>query len=291
MYICVCVKQTPDSSSVYVDPITGQVDYERFVQVLNPADACAVEAAVRLREQVSGTIKVLTLGPKDAEGALRAALAIGADSALRLWNIHAEAWGPFAVAAALAGYLQSATPSPDLVLCGDSSSDWSSGIVGPALAQQLDLPQVTSVAQLKLLEEHDPITLQLTRKLERGYRELLEAELPLIITVTGGLNEPRYPSLPAHLAALKAEIPVLDPHPLMDDIWLDAADEMTLLEIHTPRPRPRHISAPDSRHSAYQRIGEIVAGGATGRKTQLVKGSPEELAKVLVEFLRNKEFI
>jgi electron transfer flavoprotein beta subunit len=191
----------------------------------------------------------------------------------------------------LAGYLQSETPSPDLVLCGDSSSDWSSGIVGPALAQQLDLPQVTSVAQLKLLEEHDPITLQLMRKLERGYREVLKAELPLLITVTGDLNEPRYPSLPAHLAALKAEIPVLDPHPLMDDIWLDAADEMILIEIHTPRPRPRHIPAPDSRHSAYQRIGEIVAGGATGRKTQLVKGSPEELARVLVEFLRNRGFI
>jgi hypothetical protein len=50
LYICVCVKQTPDSASVYVDPITGQVDYERFVQVLNQADACAVEAAVRLKE-------------------------------------------------------------------------------------------------------------------------------------------------------------------------------------------------------------------------------------------------
>jgi electron transfer flavoprotein beta subunit len=317
LYICVCVKQTPDSTSVYVDPVTGHVDYERFVQVLNPADACAVEAAVRLKEALYSrgdpgcTVKVLTLGPKDSEGALRAALAIGADSALRLWNIHAGAWGPFAVAAALAGYLRSETPSPDLVLCGDSSSDWSSGIVGPALAQQLDLPQVTSVAQLKLLDKSEILryaqddrrvaqddtitlprmTLQLTRKLERGYRELLEAELPLLVTVTGDLNEPRYPSLPAHLAALKAEIPVLDPHPLMDDIWLDAADEMTLLEIHTPRPRPRHIAAPDSRHSAYQRIVEIVAGGATGRKTQLVKGSPEELAKVLVEFLRTKGFI
>src|SRR5215472_13033372 len=162
LYICVCVKETPDSTSVYIDPITEQVDYERFVQVLNPADACAVEAAVRLKEALYSrgdpcgrpeigdsrpwggdpdcTIKVLTLGPKDAEGALRAALAIGADSALRLWNSRAEAWGPFAVAAALAGYLRSETPSPDLVLCGDSSSDWSSGVVGPALAQQLDLP-------------------------------------------------------------------------------------------------------------------------------------------------------
>jgi len=310
LYICVCVKQTPDSASVYVDPITGQVDYERFVQVLNQADACAVEAAVRLKEALYSrgdprgrpgiddlrgrqevTIEVLTLGPKDAEGALRAALAIGADSAVRLWNSYADEWGPFTVAAAIAGYLQNETFIPDLVLCGDASSEWSSGIVGPALAQQLDLPQATNVTQLTLLEERDPVTLQLTRKLERGYRELLEAELPLLITVTGDLNEPRYPSLPAHVAALKAEIPVLDPQTLMNDAWLDGTDEMTLLEIHTPRPRPRHIPAPDSRHSAYQRIGEIVAGGATGRKTQLVEGSPDELAKVLVDFLKDRGFV
>src|SRR6266851_6336150 len=90
LHICVCIKQTPDSASVYVDPVTGKVDSERFVQVLNPADACAVEAAVRLKEQTGGTVKVLTLGPKDAEGALRAALAIGANNALRLWNPRAD---------------------------------------------------------------------------------------------------------------------------------------------------------------------------------------------------------
>ncbi len=291
MHICVCIKQTPDSASVYIDPITEQVDVERFVQVLNLADACAVEAAVRLKEQVGGTVKALTLGPKDAEGALRAALAIGADAALRLWNSQAAEWGPFTVAAALAACLQRETPLPDLILCGDASSDWSSGIVGPALAQQLDLPQVTGVAQLALVKAQEPITLRMTRKLERGYRELLEAELPLLITVTGDLNEPRYPSLPAHLAALKAEIPVLDPQLFMDAIWLDEPGETTLLEIHTPRPRPRRISAPNSQHSAFQRIGEIVAGGATGRQTRLVEGTPEELAKALIAFLQTKGFV
>jgi electron transfer flavoprotein beta subunit len=307
LHICVCVKQTPDSASVYVDPITGQVDYERFIQVLNPADACAVEAAVRLKEALysrggpggmssspeaerpGATVEVLTLGPEDAEGALRAALAIGADTALRLWNSQAAEWGPFTVAAALAAYLRREASRPDLILCGDTTSDWSSGIVGPALAQLLDLPQVTGVNQLKLRE--DQITLQVERKLERGYRELLEAGLPLLITVTGDLNEPRYPSLPAHLSALQAKIPVLDPLPLMGDTWLHGPDEMTILEIHAPRPRPRRIPAPDSQHSAYQRIGEIVASGATGRQTRLVEGTPEELAKVLTEFLKAKGFV
>ena len=101
LYIYVCLKQTPDSASVYIDPISGQVDEERFVQVLNPADACAVEAAVRIKEQLGGTIVALTLGPEDAEGALRAALASGVDSAVRLWNPQAASWGPFAVASVL----------------------------------------------------------------------------------------------------------------------------------------------------------------------------------------------
>ena len=318
MHICVCVKQTPDSSSVYVDPVSGQVDYERFVQVLNPADACAVEAAVRLKEELGGTVLALTLGPEDAEGALRAALAIGADTAIRLWHSHASDWGAFTVAAALATYIRrgqgvSLPPPlmPDLVLCGDASSDWASGTVGPALAEMLDLPQITGVIQLNVVaglapaRSTDParppdtnvtgnsqlITLQVTRRLERGYRELLETQPPLLITVTSDLNEPRYPSLPMHMAALRAKIPLVDPQTLLGESLQYESDETTLLEMHTPRPRPRRIAAPDSRHSAFERIGEIISGGAIGRQTRLVEGPPEELAKALVHFLKSKGFV
>ena len=291
MRICVCVKQTPDSSSVYVDPISGQVDYERFVQVLNPADACAVEAAVRLKEQRGGTVLALTLGPDDAAGALRAALAIGADTAIRLWSPQADEWGAFTVAAALAAYIKREIPMPDLVLCGDASSDWSSGTVGPALAEMLDLPQITGVMQLKVMSKQDTVKLQVTRRLERGYRELLEAQPPLLMTVTSDLNEPRYPSLPAHMAALRAKIPVFDAQTLLGESLQYESDETTLLEMHAPRPLPRRIAAPDSRHSAFERIGEIVSGGATGRQTRLVEGASEELAEVLVSFLRDKGFL
>ncbi len=297
MHIIVCVKQTPDSSSVYVDPITGQVDAERFVQVLNAADACAIEAAVRLKERVGGTIQVLTLGPKDAEGALRAALAIGADSAVRLWNGVANEWGPFTAAASLAAYIQNTAALPDIIFCGDSASDWSSGIVGPAIAEKLDFPQITAVSQLEVVDSQDEqatedrIRLRVTRKLERGYRELLEAKPPLLMTVTSELNEPRYPSLPAHVAALRATIPVYDPLSDTGDIAYEDFDETTLLEMHTPRPRPRRIVAPDSHHSAFERIGEIVSAGATGRQTRLVEGSNEDLAQALIAFLRNKGFL
>jgi electron transfer flavoprotein beta subunit len=291
MFICVCVKQTPDSASVYIDPISGKLDVERFVQVLNPADACAVEAAVRLKEQLGASVQVITLGPLDAEEALRAALALGADSAVRLWHPQAVEWGPAIVATALAAYLSNGSMLPDLVLCGDSASDWSSGIVGPTLAERLDLPQITGVNQIVATADGDRVTFQVTRKLERGYRELLAAQLPLLITVTSDLNEPRYPSLPAHVAALRASIPVHDPLPLLATTAYEETDETVLLEMHIPRPRPRRIAAPQSQHSAFERIGEIIAGGAIGRQTRLIEGTNEELARVLVQFLRDKGFL
>ncbi len=290
MHIYVCVKQTPDGASVYIDPITGQVDIERFIQILNPADACAIEAAVRLKEQIEGTVTLLTLGSRDAEGALRAGLALGADRAVRLWHDDAAEWGPFVVATALAGFIERAEVAPDLVICGDTSSDWSSGIVGPALAQRLALPQVTGVALLQLVQEQASTRLHVTRKLEYGYREILEAETPLLLTVTADLNEPRYPSLPAHLAALKASISVVNPREFIS-VSDEDNDEMTLLEMHTPRPRPRYVTAPNSKESAYRRIGDIVSGGAASRKARLIEGTPEELAASLVDFLKARGFV
>lgn len=290
MHIYVCVKQTPDSTSVYVDPITGRVDGERFVQVLNPADACAVEAAVRLKEQAGGSITVITLGSLAVDGALRAGLALGADTAVRLWPDPAHKLGPFTVAKALARFIQRADIPPDLIFCGDASSGWSSGIIGPALAQHLGMPQITNVVQVSLIQQQQPTHLRATRKLERGYREILEIEMPCVLTVTADLNEPRYPSLPAHLAALKALIRVVSTSFLIDEDE-ENTDETTLLEMHTPRPRPRYVAAPNSRDSAYRRIGDIVSGSATGRKARLIEGSPEELAKILVEFLRTRGFV
>ncbi len=257
------------------------------MQILNAADACAIEAAVRLKEQFGGSVTAITLGPKDAEGALRAALAIGADAAVRLWNPSAWAWGAFTVAAALSGYMKF-NGLPDLVLCGDASSDWSGGIIGPALAESLGWPQITGVSRL---EANVDGMMQATRKLERGYREILHARPPLLITVTGDLNESRYPSLPAHLAALKAAIPVIDPLSYDSGLGQDEVDETTIMEMHTPRPLPRRIAAPDSRHSAFERIGEIVSGGTTGKRARLVEGSPEELARTLVEYLQECGFL
>jgi electron transfer flavoprotein beta subunit len=291
MQIYVCVKQTPDSSSVYVDPISGAIDVERFVQILNAADACALEAAVRLKEQLGGSVIALTVGPAEAEGALRAALALGADAVERLWHEQAPDWGPFTIARALAARIRQATPQADLILCGEQSSDWASGTVGPALAEYLTLPQITAVSELVAREEHGTAVLSMARRLEGGYRERLIARPPLLLTISETLNEPRYPSLPAHLAALKAPIPVLDPCTLPGCENAEESAETVILEMRTPRPRPHRVVAPDSHHSAFERIGEIITGGTTGRQTRLVEGSAEELAQELVRFLQERGFV
>ncbi|WP_069805055.1 electron transfer flavoprotein subunit beta/FixA family protein [Thermogemmatispora onikobensis] len=293
MRIAVCLKQAPDCSSVYVDPVSGEVDRERFVQTLNAADACALEAALRLKEQRGGSVFALTLGPDESDEVLRVALAMGADTVERLWHPSAVDWGPLRIAAALAARLRADSSSlPDLIFCGEQSSDWASGTVGPALAAYLGLPQITGVIGLE--PQQDPsgqLLLRVTRRLERGYRERLLARLPLLLTVHETLNEPRYPSLPAHLAALQATITVRDPLSLPQFVTDEEAEETTIVEVRMPRPRPHRLSIPDSQLSPFERIGEIVSGGTSRRQTRLVEGQPEELAHELVRFLRERGFV
>nr|BBH95554.1 electron transfer flavoprotein subunit beta [Thermogemmatispora argillosa] len=291
MRVAVCLKQAPDSSSVYVDPISGEVDTERFVQTLNAADACALEAALRLKEQLGGSVFALTLGPSESEEVLRVALAMGADTVERLWHPHAVNWGPLTIAAALAARLRVDSSLPDVIFCGEESSDWASGTVGPALAAYLGLPQITGVIGLEAHQDAGRLVLQVTRRLERGYRERLRAEPPLLLTTHETLNEPRYPSLPAHLAALQATIAVCNPLDLPGFVADPEADETTIVEVRTPRPRPHRIPIPNSQLSPFERIGEIITGGTARRQVRLVEGPPEELARELVRFLRERGFV
>ncbi|GER81504.1 electron transfer flavoprotein subunit beta [Thermogemmatispora aurantia] len=292
MRIAVCLKQAPDCSSVYVDPISGEVDTERFVQTLNAADACALEAALRLKEQLGvGSVFALTLGPGESEEVLRVALAMGADTIERLWHPSAADWGPLTIAAALAARLRADPSLPDLIFCGEQSSDWASGTVGPALAAYLGLPQITGVIGLEAHQDSGQLLLRVTRRLERGYRERLLARPPVLLTVHETLNEPRYPSLPAHLAALRATITVRDPLSLPQFAADFEAEETTIVEVRTPRPRPHRLPIPDSQLSPFERIGEIITGGTSRRQARLVEGSPEELAHELMRFLKERGFV
>lgn len=284
--LAVCVKPAPAPNAIWADPLTGALDRDRLVWVTNPPDRCALEAAVRLKEAAGGeaTVRALSVGPTETELALRDALALGADSVERLWDpavAEVDAWG---VAVVLAAAL--AEEPPDLILCGDQSADWGSGQVGPALAELLDRPQVTGVTRLEWTPGAAELIVQ--RKLERGAREAIACRLPALLTVDATLNEPRYPSLAAHLASLRARIPVRD----LSALGLSAAQARAQtpfpVELQPPRPRPKRLPTPPDDLPAFERIGAILSAGLAAKQGTVVAGSPEELADRLIALLRER---
>ncbi len=289
MKIVVCIKQVADPGSVDVDPVTGGIDEERLIYVVNPADRCAVEEAVRISERAGGVeVVVVTLGPPRAEEALRQCLALGADRALRLWDSGLERLSALATAQILAQAVKSR--EPDLLLCGARSADWGSEQVGPAIAELLGLPQVCHVTKLELSPQGHTATVQ--RKLERGERELVECPLPALLTVDPALNEPRYPSLPRYMEALTRDLPHIGLHDLgMTPTQLGEESAPKVLQLSPPRPRPKGVFTPHGKLPAYQRIEAILRGLVSERKGLLIEDRPEELAEKMVQFLVQRGMI
>ncbi|MFQ5875179.1 MAG: electron transfer flavoprotein subunit beta/FixA family protein [Dehalococcoidia bacterium] len=289
MKIVVCVKQVPDPNSVDVNPVTGAIDEERLIYVVNPPDKCAVEEAVRIKEWLGeGEVTAITLGPPRAEEALRQCLALGADGALRLWDRDMESLDALSIALVLAEAIKGM--GYDLILCGAESADRGSGQVGAAIAELLGLPQVCGITELKLEPEGRSATVQ--RKLERGQREVVECPLPALFTVDASLNEPRYPSLPCYIEALMREVPAIDLQALgmrRGSLRIDGAPQ--ILGMSPPRPRPKKVFTPDSKLSAFQRIDAILSGGLVERKGTLIQGSPQKLAERIVRFLVERGII
>jgi len=287
--IVVCIKQVPDPGSVDVDPVTGAIDEERLIHVVNPADECAVEEAVRIKEKVGGgEVVVITLGPPRAEEALRQCLALGADQAVRVWDRGLEALSALATAQILAQAIKSR--EYDLVMCGARSADWGSGQVGPAIAELLGLPQVCHITKLELSPQGRAATVQ--RKLEKGEREVIECPLPALFTVDPALNEPRYPSLPCYMEALTRDVPHIDLLDLgMMPTWLGEESAPKVLQLSPPRPRPKTVFTPDTKLPAYQRIEATLRGGVSKRKGVLIEGPLEELVDKIVQFLVQRGMI
>lgn len=204
MEILVLVKQVPDTATrIKIDASGKDIERDGITLVLNPYDEFAVEEALRLKEAHGGTVTVLTLGPAKADEALRSALAMGADEAVRL---DGEAADALQAAWALAG--AATRLAPDLVLCGKQAVDDDQAAVGVLVAEFLNWPQVTVAVSLTV----DPgaKTGTARREVEGGLMEVTFS-LPAVVTAQKGLNEPRYPSLPGIMKAKRKEIAVQAP--------------------------------------------------------------------------------
>jgi electron transfer flavoprotein beta subunit len=224
MEIVVCIKRVPDlaEAELAIDRSGKRLDEDELDHDINEWDAFAVEAAVQLKEQHGGRVTAVTVGDEDAEEVLRRALAMGADEALR---VAVEAEDPWSVAQALKAAI---APRPhDLVLCGAISADGTSGHVGGFLARLLDLPQVALATTLEVAGGKAEVR----HEVEDGLERVVELDLPALVTVQTGMNEPRYVSIRGIRKVAGVEIPELDAGALGLG---DAAPRVVLEELFLP---------------------------------------------------------
>ena len=200
MNIVVCIKQVPETTEVSVDPETNALVREGVDSIVNPVDENAIEAALLLREAHGGKVTVVTMGPPQAEEALRHALAMGADEGILLSDPASRGSDTLATSYTLARMVRK-LGEVDLILCGRQAIDGDTGQVGPGLAERLGAPQVTFAIELEVSDGK----LRARRVLD-DFFEVLEVSLPAVVTVVKQMNEPRRPSMRNLLKAKRAEI-------------------------------------------------------------------------------------
>jgi len=204
MKIIVCIKQVPDTAQVKLDPVTHTLKREGVAAIINPFDLFALEAALCLREQVGGTIHVLSMGPPQAAEVIRAAIGYGVDEGLLLSDRAFAGADTWATTAALAAGVRK-MGGADLIICGKQAVDGDTAQVGPGLAHRLGLPQVAFV---KGWREAAADHLVVERQMDDGF-DVVRLPLPGLMTVVREVGEPRPPSLKGKMRAKKYEVPML----------------------------------------------------------------------------------
>lgn len=201
MHIVVCIKQVPDTSDVKINPETNTLIREGVVSIINPFDENAVEAALVLKEKHGAKVTVMTMGPPQAEEALRETIAMGVDDVVLLSDRAFAGSDTWATSYALAKGIAKLEEKPDLILFGKQAIDGDTAQVGPGVAEFLNLPIITYVRKVEV----EGTLANVERVFEDGY-ERMEAELPLVLTVLKEMNVPRMASLRGRMKAKKAEI-------------------------------------------------------------------------------------
>jgi electron transfer flavoprotein beta subunit len=208
MHIVCCIKQVPDTTQVKIDPETNTLIRAGVESICNPYDMVAAEAAVQLKEKYGGKVTVITMGPPQAESALRDCLALGVDEAILLSDRAFAGADTLATSYTLAQAITniSATEPVDLVLCGKQAIDGDTAQTGPGIATRLGYNQFTYVSQVVGVSPEKK-TITVRREVEGG-SEIIEGSLPALLTIELELSTPRYASLPSLVRAIRQEVKV-----------------------------------------------------------------------------------
>src|SRR5437879_10585725 len=200
MNVLVCVKQIPDPNAPgKFDPQTKRLVREGVDLVLDPGDEHGVEAGLQLIEKDAGEVTVISMGPPKAVDAIRRALAMGAHRGILITDTALENSDAISTARAIAAAIKG--QSYDLIICGTESTDGSSGAVPAQLAELLELPLLSFAKKLAVADGKAKID----RQTDEGY-DVVEAPLPAVVTVPGGINEARYPALRGIMQAKNKEV-------------------------------------------------------------------------------------
>lgn len=202
--IIVCIKQVPDTAEVRINPETNTLIREGVPSIINPYDLHAIEAALQIKEKTGAKITTITMGPPQAEDALRDAIAMGADD-VRLISDRAFA-GADTWATSYALYKAIEKLGYDIILCGKQAIDGDTAQVGPEVAEFLNIPHI---AYIRKIEDVSDKSIRVQRLMDDGY-DVVESPLPVLLTVVKELNTPRLPSLKGKMAAKKAVITKMD---------------------------------------------------------------------------------
>jgi electron transfer flavoprotein alpha/beta subunit len=255
MNIVVCIKQVPDTAEVRINPETGTLIREGVPSIINPFDMHAIEAGIQIKERVGGKVTVMTMGPPQAESALRDAIAIGADDGILLSDrafAGSDTWATSFTLSKAIGKL-----GADIIICGKQAIDGDTAQVGPETAEFLNIPHISYVRKI---EEVTQNSIKVQRLMDEGY-DIVESSFPVLLTAVKELNEPRLPSLKGKMAAKKAVIQKWG----ASDILADQND----LGLKGSPTQVKNIFSPEAR---------------SGRK--ILEGDTEEQVDALIQELR-----
>lgn len=255
MNIVVCIKQVPDTAEVRINPETGTLIREGVPSIINPYDLHAIEAAVRIKEASGAKVTVVTMGPPQAESALRDAISMGADEGILLSDKAFAGSDTWATSYAVSKAMERL--KPDVIMCGKQAIDGDTAQVGPEVAEMLNIPHI---AYVRKIDEVKDGGIRVQRLMDEGY-DVVESSLPVLLTVVRELNEPRLPSLKGKMAAKKAAI-IKWGHS-------EIGAEENSLGLKGSPTQVKKIFAPEAR-----------------KDRQIIEGTPEEQANALVEKLK-----
>ncbi|MDB1089313.1 electron transfer flavoprotein subunit beta/FixA family protein [Streptomyces sp. ACA25] len=210
--IVVCVKYVPDATGDrrFTEDLT--TDREAVDGLLSELDEYAVEQALQIAGDADDAeVTVLTVGPEDANDALRKALSMGADKAVHVEDDDLHGTDALGTSLVLAKAIEKT--GYDLVICGMASTDGAMGVIPAMLAERLAVPQVTLLSEVAVADGR--VT---GRRDGDAATEQLEAALPAVVSVTDQSGEARYPSFKGIMAAKKKPVESLD----LDDLGLEA---------------------------------------------------------------------